>query len=734
VTVPSEQIVAINDVVLSQLGLSNATGALQITSDGPLIAISRTYTTDETGSYGQRIAAERWGWSAGIHTYAGDELFLFNIGKSDDYRSNIGFVEVLGMPATIDLEMIDSTGAVIGSGQITLPGNSHRQINDIFDFLTAPARDNVVVRVELSGHARIFGYASKVDNHSGDSIYIPAINDHNAATTVFVPAAAATWGVQSSHWITDLQVLAVDPISSVEVTFLPSDGSEPVTGSFELGTTLLAIDDVVGSLGASGSGALIVRGYNGNIPGPILVNSRTYNTTAGGTYGQFIPTQQGLVKLGTILGVERSERFRTNIGLMNPNDDAALEVLLNLVSDTGSLLGSKTYQLEPLQHNQLNDIFAALNVPGQSNCRVDVEVIDSWRGVYAYGSVVDNQSGDPIYVPAANIWGGLNPTSIELSNLDNAFLLDQLPEAVGINQLPAGTLSATVTGSGNLGRPELPTRVLCMYKSPAGELRSSAVPIGGGITEIGGEQRFWCVIPDWISRQDNTGTVTVTVTGGDQPVTLTLDARENSALLDQLTPSVVDSMPAAETYHVEVTGDLGRPELSPQVVVMHRDSVTGQLRVRTAVDGEVIDRVDPEQQMLVVIADWINRDDNTGTTTLSQACTTHSLVCDGNVTGSLAATDCTQGTLGRDYHAERITFAGTAGQVVSFIIDFDGYYAYTFLADASGTRIADGTWNEAEEWNEIRDVSLLETGEYTLWVANRIYYTERQYTVAASCE
>jgi hypothetical protein len=58
--------------------------------------------------------------------------------------------------------------------------------------------------------------------------------------------------------------------------------------------------------------------------------------------------------------------------------------------------------------------------------------------------------------------------------------------------------------------------------------------------------------------------------------------------------------------------------------MMYRDIVSGWLQVRTPAHGEIIDRIDTTHQLLVVMVDWINRDDNTGTTTLTPSCTSRS--------------------------------------------------------------------------------------------------------------
>lgn len=168
---------------------------------------------------------------------------------------------------------------------------------------------------------------------------------------------------------------------------------------------LLAIDDIVGTLGARGTGALAITSNQPGNGGRIEVTSRTYNTTDEGTYGQLIPAYSVYwpVYHLTALGVESSERFRTNVGITKGFGDSGVDVLVSLISSTGAALGSDIWHLEPRQHLKINDIFAALNVPPESNCRVELEALGfSWGGILAYASVIDNRSGDAIYVPA--VW------------------------------------------------------------------------------------------------------------------------------------------------------------------------------------------------------------------------------------------------------------------------------------------------------------------------------------------
>ena len=85
---------------------------------------------------------------------------LPHLAKTDDFRSNIGFVEVLGLEAVVHVEMTDEAGAVLAQTEITLPPLSHRQINDIFNFLGVEERDNVAIQIEMTSHGRLLAYAS----------------------------------------------------------------------------------------------------------------------------------------------------------------------------------------------------------------------------------------------------------------------------------------------------------------------------------------------------------------------------------------------------------------------------------------------------------------------------------------------------------------------------------------------------------------------------------------------
>jgi len=72
-----------------------------------------------------------------------------------------------------------------------------------------------------------------------------------------------------------------------------------------------------------------------------------------------------------------------------------------LKSAEGVTLGTKTVQLGPHQLLQIDRIFDDLGVPARDNTRVDF-FLNGGDGTFtAYGTLVDNTTGDGIYIPAA---------------------------------------------------------------------------------------------------------------------------------------------------------------------------------------------------------------------------------------------------------------------------------------------------------------------------------------------
>ena len=351
------RVVAFDDIVSNELQ-SVGIGQLEIQGDvEELVITSRTYTTMTTGTFGQLIPAQST-------SEAGSPLIVNHLEVDDAFRTNYGFAEVAGGTGSVHVTVLDArTGAVLRSVEHDVVPFSHGQ------FPLLGLQGDFVMLMTASGGARILGYGSVVDNRSGDPIYIPGVSPP-PARTAYAPAINAP-GANGTRWRTDVRTTSAD-------TVLGFEGSERAV-------TSTIIPDVLGSFFSGSSGVISAR-----LPAGAVATSRTWTDSANGTYGQFIPFRDAseALRSADIIQVEVSSKFRTNVGVMSPN---AATVRITQLDAAGAVLATHDLTLAPLQLTQI-----ALSVP-VVNGRVHIE---SSAPLFAYGSLVDNRTGDPTFVAA----------------------------------------------------------------------------------------------------------------------------------------------------------------------------------------------------------------------------------------------------------------------------------------------------------------------------------------------
>lgn len=218
-----------------------------------------------------------------------------------------------------------------------------------------------------------------------------------------IPASALAYGAYGSRWVTDLKINNSSTSSSTfRIFYLPtqSNNTTVLSADFILQTSqTLSIPNILKVLfGLSeGVGSILVFPLNDS---SLLITSRTYNLTANGTYGQFIKGYPLSSFIGTggkgyLLGLQKDQRMRTNVGFNSLSEGATLKI--SLYKGDGTYLASSEKTLPSNSHLQINDIFADLNVQGNSNSYIIVEVLSG--KIFSYASVVNNQSSDPIFIP-----------------------------------------------------------------------------------------------------------------------------------------------------------------------------------------------------------------------------------------------------------------------------------------------------------------------------------------------
>jgi hypothetical protein len=136
------------------------------------------------------------------------------------------------------------------------------------------------------------------------------------------------------------------------------------------------------------------------------VASRTYTTGPGGSYGQTIDPYAMADVLGfgsharlvnLAYSSDPSVGFRSNIGFVNLGASVAA-VRVDLYAADGSAVGHLETTVAAGAHLQLTDVFGVVQADDLDDGYALVATDTVGAHVLTYGSVVDNQTGDSIFV------------------------------------------------------------------------------------------------------------------------------------------------------------------------------------------------------------------------------------------------------------------------------------------------------------------------------------------------
>jgi hypothetical protein len=223
-----------------------------------------------------------------------------------------------------------------------------------------------------------------------------------SATTLVVPASGTGPGINDSHWQTEL-TLHNTSASTIAATLTFHDlvgAGETATVNVAPRATVAIADVVASRFGrASGTGAIEIT-FDSAFAQKLTVSSRTFNKSAGGEFGQDIPAvdQANAPAAGSIIvlsGPSSATDTRFNFGLYAVS---ASTVQWELVRADGTVAASKEVSYAAGTQVQYNyGVSTLLGAGSQDNDTVQA-VVTKGRAL-AYGSAVNNASGDPTYVP-----------------------------------------------------------------------------------------------------------------------------------------------------------------------------------------------------------------------------------------------------------------------------------------------------------------------------------------------
>ena len=240
-----------------------------------------------------------------------------------------------------------------------------------------------------------------------------------AGQEIFIAVAGSTPGLLGNRWKTDLNLFnaSVDAGNgSALVQFIPTGAS--LASAQSASTVSLpprggaATRDITTAMfnGITGIGALRIISSS-----TVFANARVYDDQTGsgkGTLGQSVPslTRSQAVRSGVLIGLTNvhsgiagansigAQNARTNIGFFNPNDTPTT-LAVELRDGNGTVIGTQVITLGAFMHTQTalageNGLFTSetSDFAGRS-----VTFLAS-APLFAYASIVDNDSGDASFV------------------------------------------------------------------------------------------------------------------------------------------------------------------------------------------------------------------------------------------------------------------------------------------------------------------------------------------------
>ena len=406
------QTIAFNDIAKDFFGFGatgqasdQGFGALQIiplnTTSLATFASSRTYATTPNGTFGQFVPVSL------LSSFAtqGKVLSLQHVAQSSAFHTNLGLVEGSGVAASGRVRIIDDTGTVLQTVPFSLQPGEHQQINNFIPQTLSDGRLEVIVD---SAAGAVTAYASVLDNITQDPYAVAPVQPSTISATRFIaPGIADLGGAANFH--SDLRIYNGGSTSqTVNLTFFPQITVQPVTATpITIGAgQVKAIDNVLPSIfNVTGTGGSVL--ITTASPASLVATARTYSIAAsGGTFGQFIPGVTPSQGVGAgerglqVLQLEQSAAFRSNVGIVELTGNPA-HVKLTLVLPDSKVAPSTEFDIKANEFRQFNSVIASMS--GQANtynARMIVEVTSGSGRVTAYGSVIDNRTQDPTYVPA----------------------------------------------------------------------------------------------------------------------------------------------------------------------------------------------------------------------------------------------------------------------------------------------------------------------------------------------
>jgi hypothetical protein len=233
----------------------------------------------------------------------------------------------------------------------------------------------------------------------------PAIPEYR----FLIPDTAYTAGQGGSAWRTDVQIYHSDPQVSETKPLIMEANFKGLTKTLTMIKATHIYENFLGNLldmQKEDRGPVIITTKNSMLPPQIW--TRTYNQTANGTFGQFIPAIRidnvgggGAVDNSVyyMSGLRHDDRYRTNVGFLNPNT-VPISATVTVYDSAKFKIGEFPLSLQPFQLDPFQLKSRVPNLPDDEpfSVKIDVSTPNAW--IVGYASYLDGWSNDPVYIEA----------------------------------------------------------------------------------------------------------------------------------------------------------------------------------------------------------------------------------------------------------------------------------------------------------------------------------------------
>lgn len=390
-TLRGGELLRTRDVVAGLFSAVNGAGSIRLdAARSSIVAVARTYNDQPSGTSGFSNEAVRS--SAALHDGESGVILQHWL---PGYRTNIGFAEISGQQTVVTVTAYDEKGVVIGTRQFSVGPYQQSQINGAPEF---QHRGRIVIAV--SGGS-VLAYVSTIDGQTGDPIYqVPEREGASGGSELLIPIVARLNGSNNSVWRSDVRIYNSGAAQSATIELHTASATQSATVSIDAGETL-GFDDVVArlfpQLGSAG-GALRIHAA-----APLLASSRTFNLTAQGTYGLYVPARRSADLIGPgetvyLVHIQENSRYRANFGMTS--FDTAGAVLVRAFDRLGNTLATKEYGVAAGKNMQVGSVLADMGVALPVDVAgLEVRVLQG--RLFIYASINDNRTGDGTLVEAS---------------------------------------------------------------------------------------------------------------------------------------------------------------------------------------------------------------------------------------------------------------------------------------------------------------------------------------------